>query len=283
MSADGQAANAVEQAWVEELVVDRFRAGEDSANQRVDRRVHVRHAFVDIVAASVAVVGVLGVGRCDQIGCEPEAGHAGHPLGTVGSEPLGRAGSLEYEVANCAGVAHGDRQALADDRVVVPSGVTDQHGAVHVRFGAPGVVAGKGGAGTGGGRRDDPLAPRVARHGARLEEADGTIWSGEAVLPGRPGAHVRSRPAFALVEEQEEPVVLADQDVVVVGHPAEAVEQQPGDVARLRLTLQCDAERPAGHRSPSVRADDQRRAQLGGHRVDGVVHRRRRGSGDADV
>ncbi len=75
------------------------------------------------------------------------------------------------------------------------------------------------------------------------------------MLAGQSGAHVGSRPAVALVEEQEEPVVFADQHVVVVGHPAEAVEQQPGDVTRLRLALQRDAERPAGHRTAAVGAD----------------------------
>ena len=52
--------------WLQQLLADRLGTGEDTEDEGEHRRLHVGHASVDIAAASVAVVGVLGLGHRHQ-------------------------------------------------------------------------------------------------------------------------------------------------------------------------------------------------------------------------
>ena len=88
------------------------------------------------------VGAVFGEGRGHECGGGADAAH---PLGAVAAECVCGAAVLADGVSDETGVAHGQGQALAEDRVVVPGGVTDEHHAVGVGLVGPGVVCGVGG------------------------------------------------------------------------------------------------------------------------------------------
>jgi hypothetical protein len=71
-----------------------------------------------------------------------------------------------------------------------------------------------------------------------------------------------------LVEQQHPPIALAREHVEVVGHLVEAVEQQAGDVADGRLSLELDPDLLAHGRVPAIRADHQGCAHVLGAPVD---------------
>jgi len=183
-----------------------------------------------------------------------------HPLPaleTVRGECLRRAPAVEDDVANDAGIAHRDREALPDDRIVVAGGIADQHDTVDVGLVGPRVVAGVGGTRAGRLRRPQLLAGVVRGEVARGKEPLGAVGAGETVLAGQPGHQVGPRPATTLVEHDEEDVALADDHVMIGRHTVETVHEQAGDVPDRRLVLEADTGLPANARGPPVRTDDQ--------------------------
>ena len=104
-------ADGVEQAGIEELVADRLRAGEATDEQREDRRLHAGHALVDVRAASIAVVGVLGLGHRHRCRRRTAGGPCEPPLGAVAQRTRRRCGRRRAR-----GRAPSGRRASAIDR-----------------------------------------------------------------------------------------------------------------------------------------------------------------------
>ena len=227
------------------------------------------------------VVRVLGERRPDDVRGEPDPAHSLQPLGGIVGEVGPLAGS--EDVAHGAHVAHRDREALADDRVVVARGVTDQHRARPERTRAPRVGGRVRRTRSGRCPGGERAAERDARDGARLEERLRPVVTGEAASHRVADDDVDASTAVALMEPDLEVVATTGEEVVVVGHTLEVVDEEAGDVVGDLLLLERDAERAPHHRGPTVGTDDETARQLDGVVAPGVPHRWRRAERHLDV
>src|SRR5262249_30810921 len=172
---DSGGPDAIEQIWVDELWRNVLGSGEESDEQPEDLGIHGGHFLGEVCAAGGSVLGVFGLGDGQDVGDEAEPLHAYQSLLAVGPEAGGVASAIEHQVTHDASVTHRDRQSLADDRVVVASGIADQHHTVGIRRLGPGVVAWVGRTGSRGRSRRYLFAPGVGRLRACSEESLGCL------------------------------------------------------------------------------------------------------------
>lgn len=132
------------------MVRDRLGSRLQRDQKREDLGVHADHLLAEERPPGHAIVGVLGEGYRDDIGNQPEPSHTFGSFSPVRREVRWLAGAAEDQVPDDPSVAHGDRQPLAHDRIVISRGVADQDDPLRKGRVRPGVIAWVGGARAGG-------------------------------------------------------------------------------------------------------------------------------------
>src|SRR5262249_48357733 len=118
-------------------------------------------------------------------------------------------------------------------------------------------------------------APRVTRHVARSQKRLSSCPTGEPVLSRRAHAEVDAGASVTLMKHQKEHVIFTSDDVVVVRHAVETLDEQPRDVVHWFLTLERDACLLTYRRRASVSTDYQRGPHLRRVSVGRIRHTRR--------
>jgi hypothetical protein len=194
------------------------------------------------IASALPCLGTeLGEDSRGEPGGEAEPAQALRPLHYVGLEAtVAGARVVEQEVAQQTHVAQGDRETLADDRVVVTGRVPHQYQAGRGRPIGPGVLVRIGGAGTGDARTRQRRARRHRVEPERLEEALGSAGPGQSPALLQREAQVEAHAPLALREHQEVTVCLGADGLQLVGPAVGPVHQQPRHQVVGRVGVELD-------------------------------------------
>jgi len=185
-----------------------------------------------------AIVGVLDEGYRDDTGYQPEPSHTFESFSPVRGEVRWLAGAVEDQVPDNPGVAQGDRQPLAHDRIVVPCGVANQDDPIRKRRVSPRIIARVGGTRPGGNPGCYEAGERVAARLPGRQELRRSVRPRKAALTRPAQAGVQPGAATTLVEYEQQLVALADHDVVIVRDPREPVHERPGNVVDRIVALE---------------------------------------------